>query len=243
LVFNLSLKLIPATLCAFLIPLSGISHAQDVNAHQSSAGPSAPSTPEAKPDSDNNPTPATPGTPNSTGGVSAAKPTYPPQKPFFKRLFTVQAVTATLPGAVLEQVHDWPSEWGKDRLGFEKRVASLYGQFVIGLMIEDAVRTVHPEDTRFHRKGNGSFFTRFGHVVADTVTARNPNTDGRTMSYSLPASAYGSWAIATLWSPKPYRNLDSIVEWGTAGMGTVAIGNLFREFGPDMLSVFHKKKQ
>jgi len=155
----------------------------------------------------------------------------------------VQAVTATLPGAILQQVHDWPSQWGKDRLGFEKRVGSLYGQFVIGLMIEDGVRTIHPEDTRFHRKGKGGFFPRFAHVVADTVTARNPDNDRRTMSYSLPANAYGSWAIATLWSPREYRNVDSIVEWGTAGMGTVAIGNLLREFGPDLLSVFRKRKQ
>jgi hypothetical protein len=196
-----------------------------------------------KPDGDS---PSSPATGDGTAPAAATPSpahTYPPQKPFFKRLFSVQAVTATLPGAVLQQVHDWPSEWGKDRLGFEKRVASLYGQFVIGLMIEDGVRTIHPEDTRFHRKGTGGFFPRFAHVVADTVTARNPNTDGRTMSFSLPANAYGSWAIATLWSPREYRNVDSILEWGTAGMGAIAIGNLFKEFGPDLLSVFHKKKQ
>ncbi len=201
--------------------------------------PATASAPEAKQEGDNSAT--------TTGGsipasAPAKAPVYPPQKPFFKRLFTVQAVTATLPGAVLQQVHDWPSQWGKDRLGFEKRVASLYGQFVIGLMIEDAVRTVHPEDTRFHRKGTGGFFPRFAHVIADTVTARNPNDDSRTISYSLPANAYGSWALATLWSPKEYRNADSILEWGTAGMGTIAIGNLFKEFGPDLLSVIHKKK-
>lgn len=155
----------------------------------------------------------------------------------------MQAVTSTLPGAVLQQVHDWPSEWGKDRLGFEKRVASLYGQFVIGLMIEDGVRTIHPEDTRFRRRGKGGFFPRFAHIITDTVTARRPDDGTRTMSFSLPANAYGSWAIATLWSPREYRNVSSILEWGTAGMGTTAIGNFFREFGPDVLAVFHKKKK
>jgi hypothetical protein len=195
-----------------------------------------PSTPDAKPDDGEI-------APSPTAASPLATPAYSRQKPFFKRLFTVQAVTATLPGAVLQQVHDWPIEWGKDRLGFEKRVASLYGQFVIGLMIEDAVRTIHPEDTRYHRLGKGGFFPRFGHVIVDTVTAHNPDTGARTISYSLPANAYGSWAIATLWSPKEYRGVDSILEWGTAGMGTTAIGHLFREFGPDLLSVVHKKKQ
>jgi hypothetical protein len=174
--------------------------------------------------------------------TAAAAPEPPPQKPFFKRLFTVEAVTSTLPGAILQQVHDWPSEWGKDRLGFEKRVGSLYGQFVIGVMIEDGVRAIHPEDDRFHRKGDGGFFPRFAHVIADTVTAARPDGSGRTIAFAMPANAYGSWAIATLWSPKEYRNAASILEWGSAGMGTVAIGNLFREFGPDLLSILHKKK-
>src|ERR1019366_8990369 len=34
---------------------------------------------------------------------------------------SMQALTATVPGAILQQVHDWPGEWGKKRLGFEKR--------------------------------------------------------------------------------------------------------------------------
>jgi hypothetical protein len=245
----LKLTLTTGALWALSIALCGVSRAQDTIAPKppiaaipaASAVTAAPSAPDAKPDSDNSaPAPSADQAPDT---IPAPDPAYSPQKPFFKRLFTVQAITATLPGAVLQQVHDWPSEWGKDRLGFEKRVASLYGQFVIGLMIEDGVRTIHPEDTRFHRKGEGSFVGRFAHVIVDTVTALNPNTGGRTMSYSLPANAYGSWALATLWSPKEYRNAGSILEWGTAGMGTTAIGHLFKEFGPDMLSVFHKKKQ
>ncbi|MGO9262188.1 MAG: hypothetical protein ACLQU1_38685 [Bryobacteraceae bacterium] len=239
----MNLKLTAGAVCALFTLLCGVSRAQEAIAAQSPAAaavaatapaPAAPPAPEAKPDTDNSATTDTTGAP-----ATASKP----QKPFFKRMWTVQAITSTLPGAVLQQVHDWPSEWGKDRLGFEKRVASLYGQFVIGLVIEDAVRTIHPEDTRFHRLGKGGLFPRFAHVVTDTVTARRPDDGGRTMAFSLPANAYGSWAIATLWSPREYRNVDSILVWGTAGMGTMAIGNLFREFGPDMLSVFHKKKQ
>jgi len=171
----------------------------------------------------------------------ATQDKQPYHKPFFKRLFTLQAFTATVPGAVLQQVHNWPDEWGRKRIGFEKRVGSLYGQFVIGAMIEDGVHAVHKEDTRYRRLGHGNFFKRTAHVVADTVTARSPE-GGRTMAYSLPANAYGSWAIATLWSPHEYRNAESILEWGTAGMGVTAGTNLFREFGPDLLSVFHHHK-
>jgi hypothetical protein len=164
----------------------------------------------------------------------------PPQKPFLKRLFSVEAITSTLPGAVLQQFHDWPSEWGATRIGFEKRAASLYGQFVIGLGIEAGVKALHHEDTRYRRRGYGNFFGRTAYIVEHTVLARKD--DGHlTMAYSLPATAYGSWAIATLWSPREYRNAGSIFEWGSAGLGTSAITNLCREYWLDIKSIFRKK--
>lgn len=170
----------------------------------------------------------------------AAVPAYV-HKPFFKRWFSLEAVGATVPGALLQQVHDWPDEWGKKRLGFEKRLGSLYGQFAVGVLIEDGVKTIHAEDTHYRRLGNGNFFKRTGYVIAGTVTARRPN-GGRTMAWSLPANAYGSWAIATLWSPREYRTAGSIFEWGTAGMGGTAGTNLLKEFWPDFKGIFQKKK-
>lgn len=164
-----------------------------------------------------------------------------PHKTFFKRWFSLEAVRATVPGALLQQVHDWPEQWGGKELGFEKRVGSLYGQFVIGVTIEDGVRAIDGEDTRYRRLGQGNFFRRTGHVIGGTVTAAKPG-GGRIMAWSLPANAYGSWAIATLWSPREYRTAGSILEWGTAGMGVTAGTNLLREFWPDFKSLFRKSK-
>ncbi len=163
------------------------------------------------------------------------------KKTILQRAFSVQAVTATIPGAILQQFHDWPEEWGRRRDGFEKRVASLYGQFVIGVAIEDTVKAIHHEDTTYRRLGQGNFFRRTAHVITDTVTARKPDGE-RTVALSLPANAYGSWAIATLWSPREYRTVGSIFEWGSAGLGVSAGTNLAREFWPDIKSIFRKKK-
>ena len=173
--------------------------------------------------------------------AAAAAPSTPLHQPILKRLFSVAAVTSTVPGAILQQVHDWPGEWGRKRLGFEKRLGSLYGQFVIGVLIEDGVKAIHREDTRYRRLGQGNFFKRTGHVITDTVTARKPD-GSRTEAFSMPANAYGSWAIATLWSPREYRTAESIFEWGTAGMGVSAGSNLLREFWPDLKDIFHRKK-
>ena len=166
----------------------------------------------------------------------------PPKKPLLKRLISVQAVTATLPGAIVQQFHDWPVEWGKRRNGFEKRAASLYAQFVLGVLIEDGVKAVHYEDTHYRRRGYGNFFGRTSYVIEHTVLARKQ--DGQlTMAYSVPANAYGSWAIATLWSPRELRTPGSIFEWGSAGVGAMAGTNLFREFWPDIKGIFHKKQR
>jgi len=195
--------------------------------------------------------PAPPQTVAQSDGDPASQPVPPAQpahpvlnqrrlRDSIKRLFSVQAVTSTLPAAVLEQVHDWPDEWGRDRLGFEKRVGSLYAQFVIGVAIEDGIKAIDHEDTHFTRLGQGNFFRRTAHVVTSTVLAHKPD-GSRMVAWSLPANAYGSWAIATLWSPREFRNAASILEWGTAGMGATAGLNLFREFWPDLKSLFRRK--
>ncbi len=188
-----------------------------------------------------------PGAPPASAAPAAApaQPAYPPQvhnfRTFVKRLYSVRALTSTLPAAVVEQVHDWPDQWGKDRLGFEKRVASLYGQFVIGVGLEETVKAIHYEDTRYRRLGHGNFFRRTAHVITDTVTARR--RDGsRTPAWSLAVSAYGSWGLATLWSPRQYRTAASVAEWGSAGMGTFAVTNLAREYWPDFKRILHRKK-
>jgi hypothetical protein len=157
-----------------------------------------------------------------------------------KRLFSLEAVTSTLPAAALQQMHDWPDEWGTHGSGFAKRVGSLYAQFVVGVAIEDSVKALDHEDTHFTRMGHSNFFRRTAHVITSTVLAHKPD-GGRMVAWSLPANAYGSWAIATLWSPREFRNGASIAEWGTAGMGATAGLNFFREFWPDLKSLFHRK--
>lgn len=161
---------------------------------------------------------------------------------FVKRLFSVRALTSTLPAALVEQVHDWPDEWGRNGHGFEKRIASLYGQYAVGVGLEETVKAIDHEDTRYRRLGHGNFFRRSAHAVANTVTARRED-GSRTAAWSLYAYAYGSWGIATLWSPHEYRTGRSIFEWGSAGMATLAVTNLAREYWPDIKAIFHHKKR
>jgi hypothetical protein len=163
----------------------------------------------------------------------------PVERSFAKDLISPQALLATVPGALIDQFHRFPTGWREGAGGLAERAASLYGQYVIGDAIERGVKAMDHENTRYIRRGDGNFFARMGHIICFTVVATKP--DGSYMpAYSALANDYGSWAIATLWSPARYRTPGSIFEWGGANVGVRAAGNLFREFWPDIKSAFRK---
>jgi hypothetical protein len=166
-------------------------------------------------------------------------PDPPQDRSFWGDLISPRALLATAPGTLLDQIHEFPKEWGKGLSGAEKRAASLYGQFVVGDLIERGVKAIDKENTHYIRRGQGNFFRRMENAIVFTVVARTPN--GYSPAYSTLANDYGSWAIATLWSPKSLRNPASIFEWGTGNVGVRAGGNFLREFWPDVKSMFRKK--
>jgi hypothetical protein len=159
---------------------------------------------------------------------------------FLNDLVSPKALLATAPGSILDQVHPFPKEWGEGTRALEKRAGSLYGQFVIGDFLERSVCAIDHESTHYARRGGGGFFPRMEHIIVDTVVARKPD-GSRLPAYSMLANDYGSWAIATLWSPRSLRTAGSILEWGTGNVGVRAGGNLIREFWPDVKGLFRKK--
>jgi hypothetical protein len=169
-------------------------------------------------------------------------PTNPPDPvhSFWADLVSPRALLATAPGTLLDQIHEFPKQWGTGLAGAEKRAASLYGQFVVGDLIERGVKAIDHERTHYIRRGQGNFFRRTANAIVFTVVARKPD-GGYTPAYATLANDYGSWAIATLWSPRSLRNPESIFEWGTGNVGVRAGGNFLREFWPDVKSLFRKK--
>jgi hypothetical protein len=212
------------SLCLGLVFLGAVGRAQDETV-----------TDQPKTEQPKTAQPAAPATP------AASTAPDPPDRGFWWDLISPRALLATAPGTLLDQIHEFPKEWGTGVQAAEKRAASLYGQFVVGDLIERGVKAIDKENTRYRRLGAGNFFTRTGHAIAFTVTARKP--DGSfTPAYSTLANDYGSWAIATLWSPRSLRNPESIFEWGTGNVGVRAGGNFLREFWPDVKSIFKKSK-
>jgi hypothetical protein len=196
---------------------------------------------ETVPDPPKTEQPADPTAPATAVAPVATTPPASAFSGFFKDLVSPRALLATAPGTVLDEIHEFPKQWGEGVPAAEKRAASLYGQFVVGDIIERSVKAIDKENTRYRRLGQGNFFLRFEHAVAFTVVARTPD-GGFCPAYSTLANDYGSWAIATLWSPRSLRNPESIFEWGTGNVGVRAGGNFLREFWPDVKGIFKKSK-
>src|ERR1700677_622335 len=82
---------------------------------------------------------------------AVSTPTDPPDHGFWMDLISPRALLATAPGTILDQLHQFPKEWGEGVPAAEKRAASLYGQFVIGDLIERGVKSIDKENTRYRR--------------------------------------------------------------------------------------------
>lgn len=163
------------------------------------------------------------------------------QKVLLKKMFGLQAFYETVPGTISDHLRNFPEQWGRGGEGFGKRLASQYGQFVLSDLIEGTVQTIHKEDPRYFRLGSGGVRRRTIHAVATSFWVRKPG-GGHTFAYSLPASVYGSWAIATRWSPPDLQTPGKIVLWGSVGMGIKVSANVFREYWPDIKQRVFKKK-
>lgn len=160
------------------------------------------------------------------------------------QLFGLQAVYETIPGLVFDTTRNFPREWGRTLAGTGKRFGNQYSQFLMSEMIEFGVGSLHHEDPRYFRLGEGApMGQRVWNVVKSPWIARNANGDGTSrVALGRISGVYGAWGIASRWSPDSVNGVAPFFIWGTFGMGTKAGGNAFREFWPDAKRRYFSKK-
>jgi hypothetical protein len=157
---------------------------------------------------------------------------------YLKSLVRPSAVFSNVFIAGLEEARNFPHEWRRTTTGFEQRLGSQYAQYFLDNTIELGFSSLHHEDNRYVRLGDGNFFRRFGNVVKSTVVV-SKTSGGHTLALGQLAGAYGSWAIASqVWEPPSEQRGSRILLWGSVNLAAKGGRNLIKEFGPD----FRKKK-
>lgn len=144
-----------------------------------------------------------------------------------------------LSSAALSQINREPVSYGMGSHGFFERAGSHYARFAVQGSIHSGLAAALGHDTRYFREPEKSGWHRAGHALRRTFVTRD--REGRSVfDISEMTALYTSPMIASTWHPRHYGALTQGFRAGNFGVGAQAMGNLFREFGPDLKHLLHK---
>jgi hypothetical protein len=150
------------------------------------------------------------------------------------------AVAGFFGSAAIGQLGREPREWGLGAQGYWHRVGNHVGRAAIRGSIQSSLAAALHYDTRYHRLEGRNGLTRTGHALRRTLVTKDEA--GRSV-FDLPtvAGVYGSDMLATFWHPNRYTPFGRGLQAGNFGLGFQAVGNLAKEFGPDLKHLITKK--
>jgi hypothetical protein len=144
-----------------------------------------------------------------------------------------------LSAAALSHVNRDPVSWGMGSRGFFERAGSHYARFAVQGSIHSGLAAALGHDTRYFREPDQSGWRRARHALRRTFVTRD--RDGHDVfDISEMTALYASPMIATAWHPRRCGALTQGFRAGNFGVGAQAVGNLFREFGPDLKHLLRK---
>jgi hypothetical protein len=141
-------------------------------------------------------------------------------------------------GAGIGQWRDTPPEWGQGAEAYGKRFASGFGRSVISRTIAFGVAAADREDSRFVPSNETGVWRRTRHAIVGTFVSRTPS-GGRMPAFSRFVGVYSAGFIANAWEPRSQDDTAHALERGSTALLSSVGWHVFREFWPDIRSVFH----
>ncbi len=135
--------------------------------------------------------------------------------------------------AAISHINREPVSYGMGSRGFFERAGSHYARFAVSGSIHSGLAAALGHDTRYFREPEKSGWRRAGHALRRTLVTRD--REGRDVfDISQMTALYVSPMVASTWHPRHISPLTQGFRAGNFGVGAQAMGNLFREFGPDL---------
>lgn len=145
----------------------------------------------------------------------------------------------TLTAAAISHINREPVSWGMGSRGFFERAGSHYARSAVEGSIHSGLAAALGHDTRYFREPGQSGWRRARHALRRTFVTRD--REGHDVfDISQMTALYASPMIATTWHPRRCGALTEGFRAGNFGVGAQAVGNLFREFGPDLKHLLRK---
>ena len=136
--------------------------------------------------------------------------------------------------AGIYQLENQTPAYGQGVEGFGKRYAAAYGDQAIGnIFAEGIFPALLHEDNRYFRRGSGPAWGRLGYAASRVL--RTKNDQGKWgFNYAEWLGNGTTAAISNLYYEDDTRNAASNVRKVLVSIGTDALSNVLKEFGPDI---------
>ena len=135
--------------------------------------------------------------------------------------------------AAILQAANAPLEWKQGGAAFGKRVGSMVAWSGIRNGLAFGLDSSLHQDPRYYRGGGKGFWRRSGHALRETMLTHT-DSGGETLSTWRIGSAYGSAFLSNLWYPDRLNTVRLGLIQGSVTVGFDLIGNLGKEFWPDV---------
>jgi hypothetical protein len=144
--------------------------------------------------------------------------------------------------AGLDQILNKPKEWGQGAHGYGQRIGSRFGRLAITTTISEATEAAFGLDTRYIPSGRRGFLRRAGYAIGATFFSFDHQGHKRFDPGPIVGS-FGSGILATqLWYPNRYEPLSKGLNLGLSELTAFPIGNLLREFRPELKPILDRIK-
>jgi hypothetical protein len=139
----------------------------------------------------------------------------------------------------LGQMTNGNRSFGQGAAGFGKYFGASYGDLLIGNSMSEAVYpSLLHQDPRYFRRGEGSGPSRFAYAVSRVFWTRR-DSGGTQFNYSEWLGNSTAVAICNAYYPDHRSAADNVSKLAMQ-VGVDAIGNVLKEFWPDLQRKFRK---
>lgn len=137
---------------------------------------------------------------------------------------------------------DEPS-FGQGALGYAKRYGTIFGDTTIeNFMVGAVMPSLLHQDPRYFQRGKGGFGRRTWYAMTRIFVTRADSGRTQFNASEVLGSALGAGISIYTYHPEGDQKVASVMSvWGTQ-VGLDAVGNVFKEFWPDIRRHLHKKK-
>ena len=143
--------------------------------------------------------------------------------------------------AGLYQLDDQNPSFGQGMAGYARRLATSYGDQVVGnMMTEGVMPALLHEDPRYFRMGRGAKTRRFLSAFAQIVVTRT-DSGRRTFNFAEWGGNAVAAAVSNIWYPDS-RTASENVEKLVIQCAADGVSNVLKEFWPDVKRHFLRKR-